>query len=81
MGISLSIAHGNKHCRIRPSVLQCTKQEVYNVTLINFLNQFFAMIWLVPKATGIEISPIPKGNVDLLQLLGMVPLVLVVVPG
>lgn len=28
------------------------------------------MIWLAPKATGIEISPIPKGNVDLLQLLG-----------
>lgn len=38
------------------------------------------MIWLAPKATGIEISPIPKSNVDLLQLLGAVPLVLVVVP-
>lgn len=29
------------------------------------------MIWLAPKATGIEISSIPKGNVDLLQLLGL----------
>lgn len=38
------------------------------------------MIWLVPKAAGIEISRIPKGNVDLLQLLGTVPSVLVAVP-
>lgn len=59
------------------SVLQ---QELHNVTLINFFNQFFVMIWLVPKATGIEISPIPKGNVDLLQLLGTVTSVLVAVP-
>lgn len=38
------------------------------------------MIWLVPKATGMEISPIPKGSVDLLQLPSAIPLVLVVGP-
>lgn len=78
MGISLSIAHGNKQCRIRPSVL-CNEWELYNVTLIIFFNLFFLMIWLVPKTTGMEISPIPKDNANLLQLQGTVALVLVVV--
>lgn len=38
------------------------------------------MIWLAPEATGIEISPILKGSVDLLQLLSATSLVLVAVP-
>lgn len=37
------------------------------------------MIWLVPKTTGMEISPVPKDNANLPQLQGTVALVLVVV--
>lgn len=37
------------------------------------------MIWLVPKTSELEISPIPKYNANWLQLEGSVALVLVVV--
>lgn len=37
------------------------------------------MIGLVSKTTGVEISPIPKDDVNLLRLQGTVALVLVVV--
>lgn len=78
MGISLSIAHGNKECRIRPSVL-CSEWELYNTHSENFFNLFFLVIWLVPKRTKVEISPILKDNANLLQLQGTITLVLVVV--
>lgn len=77
MNISLNVAHENKQCRIRPSVL-CNKRELFDVTLKFFL-MFFLMIGLVSKTTGVEISPIPKYNANLLRLQGTVALVLVTV--
>lgn len=49
------------------------------MSLYIFFHLFFLMIGLVSKTTGVEISPIPKDNAKLLQLLGTVALVLVVV--
>lgn len=37
------------------------------------------MIWLVPKTTELEISPIPKFDANIVQLEGTIVLVLVVV--